>query len=185
MAFNFLNRLRNQFAQDEFVDQNSPVFEEEGDIDDESDVEFAQGGEEKEEEESTNNVYLDLASESDPHPNNPNNPFPWSTTLHDVELFTRRTGPNLDLLILTTLQISLISSTYTSLTLAAEQTNLYASQTTGAQTLFKPVTVDDISKYFYINMMFGIHKLPSYIFAMKCALPNFMRMCLTVKKENK
>ena len=33
------------------------------------------------------------------NPNDPNNPFPWSTTLHDieVELFTHRTGPNLDL----------------------------------------------------------------------------------------
>ena len=95
MAFNFLNRLRNQFAQEEVIDQDNPVDEEEGDIDDESDVEFAQGGEE-EEEESADNVDLDLASESDPKPNDP---FPWSTTLHDVEveLFTRRKGANLDL----------------------------------------------------------------------------------------
>ena len=86
MAFNFLNSLRNQFAQEEVIDQDNPVDEEE----------FAQGGEE-EEEESADNV--DLASESDPNPNNPNNPFPWSTALHDVEveLFTCRTGSNLDL----------------------------------------------------------------------------------------
>ena len=43
MAFNFFNRLRNQFTEEEIVDQNSPVDEEEGDIDDESNVEFAQG----------------------------------------------------------------------------------------------------------------------------------------------
>ena len=74
MAFKFLNRLRNQFAQEEVVDQDSPIFEEEGHIDDESDVEFAQGGEE-EQEENADNVDLDLASESDPNPNDPNNPF--------------------------------------------------------------------------------------------------------------
>ena len=67
MAFNFLNRLRNQFAQEEVVDQKSPVDEEEGDIDDESGFEFAQGGEE-EEEESVDNVDLDPASVSDPNP---------------------------------------------------------------------------------------------------------------------
>ena len=50
MAFNFFIRLRNQFAQEEVVDQDNPVDEEEGDIDDESGVEFAQAGEEEEEE---------------------------------------------------------------------------------------------------------------------------------------
>ena len=69
MAFNF------QFAQGEFVDQDSPVDEEEGDIDDERDIEFAQRGEE-EEKESADNVDVDLASESDSNPNDPNNPFP-------------------------------------------------------------------------------------------------------------
>ena len=59
IAFNFLNRLRNRFAQEEVVDQDSPVDEEEDGIDDESDVEFAQGGEE-EEEESADNLDLDL-----------------------------------------------------------------------------------------------------------------------------
>ena len=63
MPFNFLNRLRNQFAQEEVVDQDSPVDEEEGDIDDESDFEFAQGGK-KEGEESADNVDLDLTSEN-------------------------------------------------------------------------------------------------------------------------
>ena len=176
MVFNFFIRLRNQFAQEEVVDQDSPVDEEEDDIDNEMDVEFPQGGEE-EEEESADNVDLDLASESDPNPNNPNSPFPCSTTLHDVEveLFPCRTGPNLDLFDLdyyaNPIDFFNLYIPDSFITQAAEQTNLYSSQTMGAQTLFKPVTVDDISKYFYINMMFGIHKLPSH-----------MKICLTVKK---
>ncbi|KAK3760031.1 hypothetical protein RRG08_064704 [Elysia crispata] len=168
------------FAQEEVVDQDSPVFGEEGDIDDESDIEFAQGGEEEEEESGGNiDLNLDLASESDPNPNDPNNPFPWSTTLHDVEveLFTRRTGPNLDLF---DLDYSANPIDFFNLYISDSFMTLAAEQTTGAQTSFKPVTVDETSKYFYINMVFGIHKLPTYIFAMKCVLPNFMRMCLTV-----
>ena len=99
MAFNFLNRLRNLSSPEvREEDEGSPVDEEEGDVDAESDIEFECGdGESGEESDGTEGLDLDL--DLDPSNEEQNGPFPWSSTLHnvEVELFTQRTGPNLDL----------------------------------------------------------------------------------------
>ena len=168
MAFNFLNRLRNLSSPEvREEDEGSPVDEEEGDVDAGSDIEFECGdGESGEESDGTEGLDLDL--DLDPSNEEQNGPFPWSSTLHnvEVELFTQRTGPNLDLFDLdytaNPIDFFHLYILDSFMKLVADQTNLYATQV-GAPASFKTVTPDDISKYFYINMMFGIHKLPSYL----------------------
>ena len=156
MAFNFLNRLRNLSSPEvREEDEGSPVDEEEGDVDAESDIEFECGdGESGEESDGTEGLDLDL--DLDPSNEEQNGPFPWSSTLHnvEVELFTQRTGPNLDLFDLdytaNPIDFFHLYIPDSFMKLVADQTNLYATQV-GAPASFKTVTPDDISKYFYIN----------------------------------
>ena len=100
----------------------------------------------KKKKKSAHSLHLDLDSE--PITNDPNNPFPLSSTLcgFEVELFTLRTGPNLDCLDFDYSDFFKIYISGSFMILAAEQTNLFAVETIGAQTLFKIVTADDISR---------------------------------------
>ena len=92
----FFNRICSQQPNVDLDDElGTPVDEEEGDIDRESDLNL---------EENRDDIVLDLVegSDTDPAPQaGADEEFPWSGELHDiaVELFTSRTGPKIETLI--------------------------------------------------------------------------------------
>ncbi|KAK3789328.1 hypothetical protein RRG08_001716 [Elysia crispata] len=163
MAFNFLNRICSQQPGVDVDDGlGTPVDEEEGDIDQESDIDLEENRDEIDSD-------LDLEdSDTDPEPlAGADGVFPWSDDLHDVEvgLFTSGTGPKIENFDLdhssepTEFFKLFIPDTF--ITTLATQTNLYATQQ-GAPASYKPVTEGELNIFLYINLMFGIHQLPSY-----------------------
>ena len=172
MAFNFLSKLVNRPENIGEDDEGSPVDDVDEEIGDESDVEC--DGEED------NETSVDLDSDLDLDLNSSDaddvddgveaqgdTGFAWSDQLHNVEieLFTAHSGPKLG-----DLDIDYTSDPYDffklfirdpMITTIKEQTNLYAQQKEAARFRVRPVTYDDINVFLYINMMFGVHKMPA------------------------
>ena len=96
----------------------------------------------------------------------PTENFPWSANLNPVEIdmFTSGVGPNLDNVNVEyqsqPLEFFKLFFPDNLIEIIADQTNLYAAQRNANN--FTPVTVSDIQTFIYINMMFGVHKLPAY-----------------------
>ncbi|GFR82719.1 PiggyBac transposable element-derived protein 4-like [Elysia marginata] len=144
-------------------DLGTSVDEEEGDIDKESDVDLEENRDDVESD-------LDEGSNTEFEPRERGDgEFPWSETLHDVEveLFTNRTGPKVENFDLEyscdPIEFFKLFIPDTFITLLTQQTNLYAQQQK-ATASYTPVTEGEIYVLLYINMMFGVHKLPSYLF---------------------
>ena len=80
-------------------------------------------------------------------------------------MFTEHTGPNPNVdLDYTSEPFKFFKLFFpdTLVTQITEQTNLYARQKEAPRT-FKPVSDNDINQFLYVNMMFGIHKMPSIV----------------------
>ncbi|XP_059162842.1 piggyBac transposable element-derived protein 4-like [Physella acuta] len=92
--------------------------------------------------------------------------YNWSDDLNpvEIEMFTSGVGPNMGDINLNykSQPIDFFKLFFSDelLELIANQTNLYAVQASAKN--FTPVSMIDVSTFIYINMMFGIHKLPAY-----------------------
>lgn len=170
MAFNFLSNLvNNQHEIDEF---GSNVDGENG-LSDESDVEFdfddanspTEGDNSRSRSRSSESSDTEDEIEDDQGERSPH--FQWSTQFSDVEidLFSRRPG---SILVDTDLDYNSEPIDFVELFLPpslieviVNQSNLYAEQK-NAPTSFRKISTQDIRSYIFVNMMFGIHKIPSY-----------------------
>lgn len=93
----------------------------------------------------------------------------WSDTLKDPDItaFTEPTGPLHDLAPdANPIDYFHLFIPPDMFQVMADQTNLYAQQCQAkngkTDKYWKPVTIDDIRKYLYMNIMFGVHWMPDY-----------------------